>query len=93
MGLFKTQEEKEQIAEQKVQKLLAKYGLSNLSNQEDIQSVRKIAEELVGTGLGEFGALLSGDAKEYARLNAQYSRAIVEQNFIIIRQLDRLNNK
>lgn len=91
MALFKTAEEKAAIQAQKEQALLDKFGLGNLSDPEDIKSLQKIASELTGTGMSEFGALLSGDGKEFARLTATYTRTIVEQNFIMIRQLDRIS--
>lgn len=91
MALFKTAEEKAAIQAQKEQALLDKFGLGNLSDPEDVKSLQKIASELTGTGMSEFGALLTGNEKEFARLSATYTRAIVEQNFIMIRQLDRLS--
>ena len=91
MALFKTAEEKAAIQAQKEQALLDKFGLGNLSDPEDIKSLQKIASELTGTGMSEFGALLSGDGKEFARLTATSTRTIVEQNFIMIRQLDRIS--
>lgn len=91
MALFKTAEEKAAIQAQKEQALLDKFGLGNLSDPEDIKSLQKIAGELAGTGMSEFGATLSGNEKEFARLTATYTRTIVEQNFIMIRQLDRIS--
>jgi hypothetical protein len=96
MALFGSedkQEKKRLKEEQQVADLLNKYGLSNLKDPEDIQSVRKIVSELAGTGLMEFGLMLGGNEKEYLKLVAQYNRALLEQNFIIIRQLDKIANK
>ena len=70
--------------------MLAKYGLNTLTNQTDIDSVRKIVGELVGTGMMEAGMKLSMSAKTEDQLQVQYQRVLMEQNFIIIRQLDRL---
>lgn len=92
MGLFKSAEEKAEIQAQKEQKVLEQYGLQNLSDPEDIASVKKIAAELAGSGLSEFGALLSGNDTAMNRAQTQYVRAVMEQNFIIIRQLDRIAN-
>lgn len=88
MALFKTADEKAQIAAEKEQKMLDKFGLGNLRNQDDINSVRKIVQELSGTGFMEFGATLGGGGEQKAQM--YYQRAMLEQNFIIIRQLDRI---
>lgn len=91
MALFKSAEEKAAKAAEKEQKLLKKYNLTALSDPEDIESVRKIVSELVGTGLIEFGATLGGgNDRDLQKLQVYYQRAIVEQNFIIIRQLDKI---
>ncbi len=90
MALFKSAEEKAEAQAQKEQKVLERFGLQNLTNQEDIASVRKIATELAGSGLSEFGALLSGNDTAMNKAQTQYVRAVMEQNFIIIRQLDRI---
>ena len=44
---------------------------------------------MAGNSLIEFGTALSGKAEDVAKMS--YLRAILEQNWIIIRQLDRLN--
>lgn len=82
MAFFKSQEEKQINA-------LAKYGLENLHNKEDLASVQKIAQELLGSGLMETGLKLQM-AKAEVQLPISLQRAIMEQNFIIIRQLDRI---
>ena len=46
-------------AEQKQEDLLSKYGLTDLSNKEDLASVQKIAQELTGSGLMEAGLKLA----------------------------------
>lgn len=75
--------------EQKQEDILAKYGLSDLSNKEDLASVQKIAQELTGSGLQELGMKLAM-AKPAEQLPISLQRAIMEQNFIMIRQLDRI---
>jgi hypothetical protein len=91
MALFKSAEEKAAKAAEKEQKLLEKYNLTALSDPEDIESVRKIVSELVGTGLMELGlALGAGSEKDILKMQLNFQRAIVEQNFIIIRQLDKI---
>lgn len=89
MALFKSADDKKAEQEQKELKLLEKYGLTNLSDPEDLASVKKIAAELVGTGLSEAGLKLQM-AKPEVTIPISYQRAIMEQNFIMIRQLDRL---
>ena len=76
----------------KEQEMLAKYGLDSLNDPADIQSVKKIVSELVGTGTMETGMKLGSlGSKAEDVLPVYYQRAILEQNWIIIRQLDRLN--
>ena len=74
--------------------MLEKYNLTALTDPDDIESVRKIISELSGTGLMEMGATLGGGSeKDILKIQMYYLRAIVEQNFIIIRQLDKIANK
>jgi hypothetical protein len=68
--------------------LLQRYGLQDLSDPRDIQAVRNIATSLSGNKLIEVGTLLQGNGVDPAKLS--YLNAIMEQNFIIIRQLDKL---
>lgn len=89
MALFKSAEEKAAIKENKEQAILEKYGVGNLKDPADRESVKKIANELVGSGLMELGMRLSF-AKAEDQLPISFQRAIMEQNFIIIRQLDRI---
>lgn len=93
MALF-NKESKEAKQEEKTQKLLQKYGLEDLADPRDVESVRQIATELTGTGLMELGvALGGGNEKDILKTQMAYERAIVEQNFIIIRLLDKLAKK
>ena len=47
--------------------------------------------ELAGTGLMEVGLALGGGSERDIQKNQMYyQRAMIEQNFIIIRQLDRI---
>ena len=55
MAFFKSADEKAAEQATKEQNLLDKYGVSNLSDPADLASVRKIAQELVGSGLMEAG--------------------------------------
>ncbi|MEK7059301.1 MAG: hypothetical protein AAB971_00915 [Patescibacteria group bacterium] len=91
MGLFKSKEDKELQQQEKVLKVLEKYGL-NLDgyNSKDIQeknieNIKRIASDLVGNGMFKTGMALSfAKAEEQAKVS--YLSALVEQNWVIIRQ-------
>ena len=87
MALFS--KEPKETPEEKERKLLEKYGVANLNDPEDVESMKIIARELSGSVFMEAGLKLSM-AKAEATLPITYQRAIMEQNFIIIRQLDRI---
>lgn len=89
MALFKSAEDKADEQAKKEQKMLKQYGVENLSDPEDLASVRKIAAELAGSGMMEAGMKIAL-AKPEVQLPISYQRAIMEQNFIIIRQLDKI---
>lgn len=72
----------------KGQELMEKYGLENLKDPKDLEAVRRITGEIAGSGAIGLGLALQGKSEEMAKINLL--RAIMEQNFIIIRQLDRL---
>ena len=85
MALFGNNEEKQ---EQKAQALLKKYGLEDLSDPRDLAAVRTISLELMGNSMISFGALLQGNSVDSAKMSLL--NAIMQQNFIMIRQLDRI---
>lgn len=85
MALFGNNEEKK---EQKIQALLQRYGLEDLSDPRDKQAVQNIATNLMGNKLMELGTALQGNGVDSAKMS--YLSAIMEQNFIMIRQLDRI---
>ena len=89
MALF-SGESKEEKQVRKTREMLANYGLNSLSDPDDLKSVKTITYELMGNGFLEAGMALTG-AKAHEQLNVSYLHAILEQNWIIIRQLDRLN--
>lgn len=89
MALFKSAEEKEERRINKEQALMDKYGVGSLSDPADRESVKRIANELLGSGWMETGLKLSF-AKAEIQLPISLQRAMMEQNFIIIRQLDRI---
>lgn len=77
--------------DEKVDKYLKKYHLEELTNKNDIDSVKKIVLENLGTGLIETGMTFSFTAKSEDVLQVYYLRTIMEQNFIMIRQLERIS--
>lgn len=85
------QAEAEAKQEEKNQAALRKFGLEGLQYPEDIESVKNIVTELAGTGMAEFGiALGAGNDRDIQKNMMYYQRAMIEQNFIMIRQLDRI---
>ena len=89
MALFKSAEDKAAEQARKEKELLEKYGIGNLTNPDDLASMKKIAAELAGSGRAELGMKISMKSPE-VMLPISYQRTIMEQNFIIIRQLDRI---
>ena len=62
MAFFKSADEKASEQEKREKKLLQKYGLDTITDPNDLESIKKIANELLGTGFGEAG-LKIGTAK------------------------------
>lgn len=91
MALFGNSEAKEEKKAAKAEALMARFGLEDLHDPRDLEAVKSISTALTGNKLIEFGTALSGSSEDVAKLT--YLRALVEQNFIIIRQLDKLLNK
>lgn len=87
MALFNKKSETD--TSDKTEKLMQKYGLQDV-DPKYADTLQKISAHLAGAGLGEFGGMLSNDDKAVNRAQTQYTHAILEQNFIIIRQLDDL---
>lgn len=90
MALFGSKEDKAAQAAEKEKALLQKYGVEMLYDTQAAECLKRIARELAGTGLMEAGVKLSMAAKPEDQLTVSYLRAIVEQNFLIIRLLDAL---
>jgi hypothetical protein len=89
MALFG--ESKEDKKAKKVEELMEKYGLQELSDPRDVKAVENIASKLAGSNLINIGTALSGLPQDVGKMSLLH--AIVEQNWIIIRQLDKLNSK
>lgn len=90
MALFggekKTKEEKQQ---EELQKFMDRYGLEELSPQ-DLSTVKKIASDLISNGFLKTGMALSfAKAEEQAKVT--YLSALVEQNWLLMNQISRLN--
>ena len=97
MGLFNGESKEDKEAkkqaklDQKNMAMLRKFGLEDLQDPTDIASVKNIVTELTGTGLMELGLTLGGGSDRDIQKNQMYyQRTLIEQNFIIIRQLDRI---
>ena len=91
MGLFGNGESKEEKKARKEAAILAKYGLEDLSGK-DLESVKTIVSELAGNKFLETGALLTG-AKSEDLVKMSTLTTLVEQNWIIIRMLDRISKQ
>ena len=91
MGLFSGKETKEEKQERKALEAMAKYNLNNLSSAYG-NAVKNISLELAGTNAIEFGSMLSGMKSEDV-LKTSYLNALIQQNWIIIRQLDEISKK
>lgn len=91
MGLFDSKEVKDAKKEEKLNAMMAKYGLESLS-PEYREKVKDINDELLGMGFMEAGMKLSM-AKAEDQMKVSYLHAIVEQNWMIIRLLDEIKRK
>lgn len=82
---------KQEKQEQQEQAMMNRLGLDRISPR-DYQSCKKIFNDLSGLGLMKAGMALSF-AKGEEQCKVGYLSALVEQNWIIIRQLDELNQR
>lgn len=86
MALFGSKEEKAEKASRKVQAFLDKKGLGELTPGSYSQ-VENIMGDLAGNGMMKAGLALSfAKAEEQAKVT--YLSALVEQNWILIKQQD-----
>lgn len=95
MCLFSNSDEKLKKQQEKeakeLQAFMDKYNLDTL-NTSDLKVLRRISSDLAGDGLFKIGMALSfTKAEEQAKIT--YLSALVEQNWLIIKQLGSLNNK
>lgn len=90
MGLFNKESAQDKQARQ-IQDLIDKYNLDSLA-PEDLDIVRRVTNDLAGNGFFKAGMALSF-AKPEDQATVTYLSALVEQNWLIINQLSRLNQK
>lgn len=91
MGLFNSKENKEEKKQQEIEKFMERYQLNEISNQ-DLVIIKKIATDLMGNNLLKAGMVLSfAKAEEQAKVT--YLSALVEQNWIMMRQLSNISSK
>ena len=82
----KTKEEKQQ---EELMKFMEKYQLEDL-DERDLIVLKRISQDLAGNGFLKTGMALSfAKAEEQAKVT--YLSALTEQNWMMIRQLSRLN--
>lgn len=80
---------KQDKEEKQMQKFMEKYQLEDL-DEKDLVVLQRIANDLFANNLFKVGlALTFAKAEEQAKVT--YLSALVEQNWMIIRQLSRLN--
>lgn len=89
--MFGSKEKKEEKAAAKEQELLEKYGLTDLQDPVDKESVKMIAHNVFANNLMLVGAGLKGRTDVVATISLL--QTLIEQNWIIIRQLDKINSK
>lgn len=80
---------KDEKQQEQLQKFQEKYHIDEL-DPKDLENVRQIAADLAGNGFLKAGMALSfANAADQAKVT--YLSALVEQNWIIMNQLSRLN--
>ena len=87
--MFGKKENEEDKREREMQKFMDRYQLEDLDSK-DLAVIKRIATDLAGSGFGKLGMALSFGKTE-DKLKIGYLSALVEQNWMIIRQLSRLN--
>ena len=92
MALFSTPEEKEAKKEAKIDAVMERYGLQNLS-PEYRDRVRTIYLELMGSGILDLSTKLNFSTKSEDLLKISYLNALVQQNWMIISLLDEIKRK
>lgn len=95
MALFASEEEKKKKKEekelQKIQNLIEKYKLENLS-PEEAKLLPQIAACFRGNGMIDLGSLMTGDDSAKLWNIQSLNEAMFIQNWMVINQLTKLNN-
>jgi len=95
MALFANEEEKKKKKEekelQKIQNLIKKYGLENLS-PEEAKLLPQIAMCFKGNGMIDLGSFMTGDDSAKLWNIQSLNEAMFTQNWMIVNQLTKLNN-
>ena len=75
MALFGgNKESKEEKQARKEQMILERYGMQNLHNKEDVESVKRIAQELAGENFFDLGVAFGGaNEKNFCHVKQAYS--------------------
>lgn len=89
MALFGDKKSKEDKEQEKLQQFMDRYQLEDLDSK-DMVVLRRIASDLAGNSWFKAGMALSF-AKSEEQAKVTYLSALVEQNWMIIRQLSRMN--
>ena len=92
MGLFKTEEEKKELEQKEMQKLIEKYNLTDLDEEDNI-IVKKVAQDLYAMGYTTTMIKLGSAMSSTDRAVINYLQALTDQNWIMINQLSRINKK
>ena len=91
MALFNSKENKDDKKQQEINNFMTKYQLDEIDDK-DLVIIKKIATDLIGNNLLKAGMALSfAKAEEQAKVT--YLSALVNQNWIMIRQLNNISNK
>ena len=91
MALFNSKENKDDKKQQEINNFMVKYQLEEIDDK-DLVIIKKIATDLIGNNLLKAGMALSfAKAEEQAKVS--YLSALVNQNWIMIRQLSNISNK
>ena len=88
MALFASKEEKDAKKLEKIMGKMRAHRLDSLG-PEYAEDCRAIFLELMGNGMMEMGMKLSG-ANAADQVTISYLNAVMQQNWIIIKQLDRI---
>jgi hypothetical protein len=89
MALFGKRENAEEKQQKELEKFKARYGLEDL-NPQDLAVIQRVAQDLLANNIFKAGLALSfAKAEEQAKVT--YLSALVEQNWVIMNQLSRLN--